>query len=337
MLISNKALDNWITSKNFLNITRGKPVDIPEKETIVDFTLGVFSVSIIINYVKQSSFNSLLVERQVQIEIESEDQEPLDDYLKISKALKGLILFLTNQNSEHENITFFNLHSTHFDYIWLKNNLDERLFPRNFDIRFNKIEKEIKTVFYEWFKDDKLTVIIDLSLEKLYNLGLSNRARFLNACVGLESFHRFYKKQVIDAERVEKRNKIKGLIKDPELFAWFRKESSFWKQPNLITRLNDFSPQIEVILKEVIDYSIEDFLIKVKRTRNEIAHNGEHLKHLNDFDLLVYGRTLEFVLRIEILKKIGLSEHENSLLAQANSRIKSLLGVNNYKKLMSCK
>ena len=177
-----------------------------------------------------------------------------------------------------------------------------------------------------------LLPIYDLLLEKYFNTQLYWSRYFLNMVVGIESFHKEILKRKIDTKnslRFENREKIKKILEsqdDKDLLDFFRQSTSFWKKPELIEILNDeiISQKINSILQGVIEFKLSDLLIKIKKTRNDLAHKGVHLKEFkSDIEILIITKVLEYTLKILVLEYLGvdISNNRNNLIEQGNQLV----------------
>jgi hypothetical protein len=76
-----------------------------------------------------------------------------------------------------------------------------------------------------------------------------------------------------------------------------------------------------------------DFIQKVVSTRNSLAHNGTYKEHLTHIELLLYGKVIEFVIKLEILKLFGTNaEYIQEIKDDSKMHIEILAKLNEYKK-----
>lgn len=192
-----------------------------------------------------------------------------------------------------------------------------------------------------WFNKQKLVPIYDLLLEKYLNTQLYWSRYFLNMVVGIESFHKEILERKIDTKnslRFENREKIKKILEsqdDKDLLQFFRKSTSFWKKTELIEILNDqiISQKINSILLGVIEFKLSDLLVKIKKTRNDLAHKGVHLKEFkSDIEILLITKVLEYTLKILVLEYLGvnISDNRNNLIEQGNQLVSDLYEGNEH-------
>lgn len=335
IILSNPSLNKWVISPNHIDHVDDRNFIIPPKEIISKFKVDDFSVSIFLDYSRSSGFRSLSLERKCYVEIISKKKTHVNDFSEITTKLKKLILFLTNKNPEYDAHYLSNEDGDSYELVNEKNDLREERFSSNLEFRYGDIKEDLAVLCANWFLSKKLNAIVDLSLEKHFNVDLSFQGYFLNMCVAIESFHTNFSDTSEFPEvllKTKNRQVIIDLIEDGNLRQWFKQQSTFWKNPTLFERLTSFSKSIEKIIQDNINCTTEKFILNVKRTRNDIAHKGEYENHLTHFELFLYGKVLELILRIEILKSLGIQDLKNKdLLVDSNKIIKTLVRINEYK------
>lgn len=334
IVLSNPSLNNWVDSPNNFNLTDNWNLVVPKKEIITEFHVEDFSIKIFFDYARTSDFKSMSFERKCFIEIISIKPKHVSDFSEITTNLKRLILFVTNKNPEYDRHFLFNKKNEDFELVNTKNNLTDKRFSSNIEFMYHDLKDNFQTLCTNWFSNKKLDAIVDLSLEKHLNVNLSHQGYFLNMCVAIESYHANFSLKSKSPEmniKLKNRKSISELIEDVDLKKWFNEQSTFWKNPTLFERLTSYENSISKIIENNINCSTTEFIKKVKSTRNDIAHKGEYDNHLTHFELFLFGKVLELILRTEILKSLGIDELKNkNFLSSSNRIINILVNINNY-------
>lgn len=330
------ALAEWIVwDKMIERIGEGK-YQIPDHQQVVNTNIGPFNLAIHNSHSIRSSDKELNVKRVCSVTIEAIEPISLDSFIQSWRHLKKLILFLTHKNPEFAKIFLYTESHNEFEYLQAKQTIRDDRFSISIDLTYHDISDCLNSIISNWFNNKKLNVVIDLALEKLMNTEMSTQGFFLNVCIALETFHSEFisNDEMSIKERLKKRESIAMLIQDQNLAAWFKKESSYWKNPSLKERLFAFKDLITVIKGNVFKaYDVDTFISKVVKTRNDIAHSGEYLKQFTYIELFIAAKVIEFTLRIKIMKEIGINVHNDgkySLLNDARDSITVLARMNNY-------
>lgn len=249
----------------------------------------------------------------------------IDHILKVKK----FILFLTNKNPELSN---FYLNGG-VELIFVFPVLNEPKFPTHIELDYNEVKINFTEIAKLWFENPKLEPISDLILEKHFNVQIPPHRHFFNLSVGLEAFHeKFILKNVPlkDEEIKVRRLEIKESIENEELKQWFSNRSNEWVKPSLKDRLFDIQESIEKVSSGIFDLSTEEFITKIKQTRDDIAHAGIFYKRFESrIELMIVTKIVEFTLRIEVYKMFGLKDSDK-MYNQANKHCKRLALMNGF-------
>lgn len=166
---------------------------------------------------------------------------------------------------------------------------------------------------------------------------MSWRGYFFNVCIALETFHqKFIARSDYFGVKIRSalRSAIANLIRDEELRVWFNEKSAMWSMPSLRERLRDYRETIESIMGNTYEgkFDIDSFIGKVVRTRNDIAHYGTSSNHFNEYELFLAAKTIEYTIRIEILRQIGVNvtAKRRSLVEDARRNVATLARINQY-------
>jgi hypothetical protein len=247
--------------------------------------------------------------------------------------VKKFILFLTNNAPDLSNF-FLN---DDVELIFISAKLNETKFPTHIELDYNEVISKIDAIARNWFENPKLNPITDLILEKHFNSQIPPHRHFFNLAVGLEAFHeKFIIKNVAlkDKEIEVRRLEIKESIKDKELKLWFNNRSKEWVKPSLKDRLFDIQESFEKVSSGIFDMSAEDFITKIKQTRDDIAHAGIYNKRFKEnVELIIVTKIIEFVLRINIYSifNLELNTNKTDMFTEANKLVKQLARINDYK------
>lgn len=336
IIMNSPALNNWITDKSGIKDLEDGKYQIPEKKEILNVDIDNVNISIYLSHSITSSYKELQVSQECRIMIKSDDLVILESFSKIMGHLKKLILFLTNKNPEFEKYSLYK-DGEEYGLINTNDSLKEDRFTQNIHISYLEIKSSLKAIVSFWFKHEKLYPVIDLVLEKCYNTQMSPQGFFLNICVAVETFHRTYglnNKKEIEISSPQNKQEIISLISNNEpLLSWFKEKSKEWEKPTLLERLNDFKETIGYIMGSSFAFDADELINRTKQTRNDMAHTGEYKKRFNRIELLLVAKVIEFTIKLEILKLIGVNIEKRpaSLLENAKQNISILAKLNGYK------
>lgn len=329
------ALAEWIIEKRPIKELDDKTYQVPEYEEIVNINVDAFNVKIHSGHFTRFNLQELNVKKVCTVIIESDVLRKIDEFASIWRDLKKLILFLTNKNPEFGDI-YLRKGDDEYDLINVKDVIRDDKFSQAITISFHHVRDCVQEIVKKWFAHEKLRSVADLVLEKSINTQMSSQGFFLNVCVALETFYDNFLE--IDKEgiarRIKNRKAIEKVIEDDELRNWFKEESSYWKNPTLRERLYGYREVIEFIMGTTFNgkYDTETFIANIVKTRNDMAHSGEYLKRFNSYELFLVGKTIEYTIRLEILRLIGVDvkNTHRPLINEARRNISNLAYLNQY-------
>lgn len=323
--LTSPALNQWINTSYSLDYSNDyKNVSIPEPLTILKYTNENFDLEIKQYFSSSYSRKQVILNRETGITIKFNKAEELKFIIGQVNYLRDLILFLTEQDPQFELESLDNF----YELIILRPNLNSINLRTGVSLNYGDLEDHLPSIIAYWFEKGKLKPIIELILEKYYNQALIIPRFFLNVSVALESFHSNFiakKIELSDSLPMINRDKIlKHLINDQELYDWFRQETSYWKNPNLVDRLFAVQDLIAQIIGDSFQYDVKSFIRKVKNTRNKLAHQGIYDSEFKTFvELLMATKTIELTVRLLILKNMGVNiqDEDQPLICLANNTI----------------
>ncbi|MCC5923119.1 MAG: hypothetical protein JJT77_04985 [Crocinitomicaceae bacterium] len=299
------ALENWINdntvSTNLIETPEGLQLTIPNRTVLHTVSTTIGDISIIKGFDKEIGLRDAKLLRKTRIEIQLTKPLHFDEINQILIQLKRLILFLAHESPQIGNYIFpLNERKS----IVLKehsrfNNLSG--FSEGLELNYREIKPDIETIIKNWFEKEKLVQIIELIQEKYMNTNLSFQNYFFNCSVAVESFHKCI---------------VKGKF-------------------SLRNRISHFAESIASIIGKHISISTDDFIDKIVKTRNNIAHEGKYLEDLTMLELLLFGKVLELVIKIEILKELGVTSPKilEAFYEDARNTVGSLAEMNGYNKV----
>lgn len=338
------ALESWIVdnsvSLDLVNSQDERHLIIPNKKTIhkVKTKLGTIAIN--------RGFDSLVgsgdakLTRKSAISIEFNESKHFDEISQFLVEIKRLIIFLTHEPPDIERYSL-PLEGVSKSIILKYNSLFTTTsgFSEGIELEYLDIKPNLEALIKNWIEKEKLVQVIELIQEKYMNTELSFQNYFLNCCVALEGFHlRFIKKDISQEtkEAIEKRKSertsISSLITDEDLKRVFQSATTDWKNSTFKEKILHFESSIDFIKGDNFKDSTEEFIRNVVNTRNKIAHEGEYLKYLTELELLLYGKVLEFVIKIEILKILGIEDEKllEKFQTDARDRVRVLAEMNGY-------
>lgn len=305
---------------------------VPEPSYPLIKELQLFKLSWQLAYLVESGRKEVVLNQISSLNSEFNEDiswvQIVDHILKVKK----LIIFITNKNPRLSNFFL----DDRVELFFVQPKLNDAKFPSNLDLEYRVTKSHLPKFIEMWFEDSRLEPITDLILEKHFNFDTPPHRHFFNLAVGLESFHREFISEDValhDVTSILNRDKIKELIEDPELKQWFRDKSNFWKKPTLKDRLFDLQETIERVSVGIFNLGVEELITKIKQTRDDIAHAGIFYKRFGSrIELMIVTKIVEFTLRIEVYKKIGLNlevdMHE--IYNEANQLCKVLARLNDF-------
>ena len=300
--LDSKALDQWVVNKFRLSYfetnQEENSLSIPKRKVIHKTNTKFVTISIIQGFDKSIGSYDADFQRKTLIEITFKQDLHFDEINKYLVRLKRLILFLTHDSPKIVDYSFVQANGSSARLKERSRFNDVSGFSEGIELNYLDIKPHLETIIKNWIEKEKLVQVIELIQEKYMNTSLSFQNYFLNCCVALESFH----------------------------------SKLIHKKSTLRERVTFFEHSIAGIKDDFTTISSKDFISKVVNTRNKIAHEGEYLEYLTEFELLLYGKVLEFVVKIEILKILGIEDKKllEKFQTDAKNRVRILAEMNGY-------
>ena len=335
---SSTALNKWIGREFALEFSK-ENIKIPPRKSILSTKTNFGSFSLFLGFDLCIGSINAEINRKTVVEFQFSDEIQLDEIQAFLLKLRRLILFLTHESPGIERYVFSSdtlkgiIQPEYSPF----NNLSG--FSSGINLRYGSVKGNLETIVKNWIEKDELIQIVELIQEKYMNTSLSFQNYFLNCCVSLESYHQRIVKKGYSEEikqkiktREQQRKTIATLIADTVILKQFNDGTNDWKKPTLKERLEHFKDLISQIKPEVIGLNYDQFIQKIVQTRNKIAHEGEYLKYMTEFELFLFGKILEFTMKIELLKSIGFNNQIelNHIIIASNKSIERLARINNY-------
>jgi hypothetical protein len=339
------ALTRWMNHSDFAHkLSKNQTsnsVSIPQDITVSEAVIDSLKITVKIIFPYTSNDDKFEIEKSSLVFFE---ENTLISYSKLKKTIgrfKKLFLFLSNVSADESTISFQMENPEENDLeIWCKligniNTEVETKFRDSPQLRFQDLRNQFDQIIQQWYSNEKLVVVTDLILEKKFNTELSWKSYYLNLCVAIESFTDIVKPKTLFPgvkEREIQRDLISTLIEDPDLNKWFRKNTTYWKNPETKDRLRIYNTTIEYLMGDIFEFNSEQMITKIKKTRDLIAHTGSYLKEFSQLELLISGKILEFTIRAELLSFV-LPESEkvvDKFLLEGKNQLTYIAKANNY-------
>ncbi len=346
-IVNIPSLYNWVgisTINNKLWDEKKIYSEIPEEIKLATFEK--YQLLFSFSYQSKVSKNELLIKQYTKLKIIALDDDiHLGKLVEIITHFKKFLLFIANESPISESITLFH-HSYKYEnneqlipmYL-ITNSVRQNNIQKSISAtwtKFNEIQENIEEIIKIWYDNMDLYSSVDLLIEKFLNPKLSRENDFLNSCFAIETFHRRFKKIEIfkKSEFKRIRKSIIDKIEDNNLKKFFNEKLSYANEPTFRARLLDLKSYFENILPSNID--IEDYLIKIVKTRNFLVHRGKKENIFDNFDMFYAARYIESVVRICILielkvpdklieKTIDYSKYNLSQMYYMNKKMKPSL------------
>lgn len=335
-IVKSTALLNWFRVYHTVDISsNAKILTIPESLDVFDKNLRDFRLRFCLQFGGSFGYHDISLEHLCFGTIDYINPMYISEIHETIILLRKFILFVTNDNPNFSRITL-QRHSDEFiEWLITFPVVDATKFSTNIQTDHSVIEPHLNTILRYWFENDKFQFVIDLLLEQYFNTNLSIPRYFQNMCVALESYHSNFiqNKLPVSSEVVKNRKYILDLLQDsPDVLDWFDKQSQFWINPQFADRLNTYRDLLARLFGETIDCDINDLVTKIKQTRNEITHQGNPHKRFNHTELILAAKTLEFAIKLSILKEFGVTIEKGdfSIINEFARRIEILASINSY-------
>lgn len=320
-----------------------KIFEVPQEIEVSISKIEDLEVIVRIVYPFSSSGDKFEIERSSLVIFKSDADQPFDYFINNVNKFKKLFFLFSNINPEPSTLSFkdieMGMEKTSLG--WFKI-VGEHVEPKNVkfrdtpEIRFRNLRNQFSKLVETFYKEDDLATVVDLILERRYNVDLAWKSYFLNLVVAIESFTDITKPKTNFPSlktRLQKRDEISELIEDTELRIWFRENTKYLKKPETRDKILIYSDSIEYLMGVTFEFDVDVMISKMKKTRDLIAHTGKYDKVFSPLELFMAGKILEFTLRAELFKII-LPESKkivDDFLEEGKRRIKYLATANKYK------
>ena len=314
------GLHRWIKLPNINNdLYSNNALTIEGVEDIEIFQNDEFSLEFCPYYSQhlRREDNSTTIITKVSLRIKSKIEIDFWKYLNLIDEVKKIIHLLSNESTKSDSITFYTDDNVEVKLFSEDNNSISGNSFTNSSLKFSEITN-LHSLFDNWFKNRNIQTSIDLILEKSKNNKLSRENYFLNNCFAIETFHRRFKnfKLYKPSEFRDIKKQILINIEKSEIRSTIENSLAHLNEPNFRRRLLDFKDDFDsILLKEIMS---EEYITKIVKTRNSLVHRSSDKNTFDDFDLLYSAIFLENLVKINILRLIGV---EDELLEKYNSNI----------------
>ena len=335
--LTSPALTKWVIEKEGIRTLGNKTYQVSEEKEIARVTIESIEIVIRLEHSITHSFNNLEINKVCSISLESASMIDISVFSELMRHLKKLILFITHKDPEFERYFVYKDKHSNYEIINTNKSLKDSQFTQGIQVRYRDVNALLAEIMQKWFGLKKLHTVIDLILERCYNTEMSTQGYFLNVCMGIEIFQNTFGKKadeiINSADKINK-EKVISRLDDVVLLKWFNEKSQGWNNPNLKSRLMQFEMEIKQMINGVFDLSTEQFIDKIKDTRNDIVHRGTYKKQFAGSELFIAIKVVEFVLRLEIMKLIGIDINKApySLSENARRNVAILNGMNKGKR-----
>jgi hypothetical protein len=318
-IVNIPSLFDWVgisAIKNRLWTENKLYSEIPEEIKLATFE----KYELLFSFGYQSKFakNKIHLNQYTNLKIVAlKDEIHLSDLLDIIVHFKKFILLIANESPFSETITLF---SNKYKY-----EHDRQLIPIDLvvnperqnniqlsisaiRIEFNKIQNNFEEIIKTWYENTKLYSSIDLIIEKFLNPKLSRENDFLNSCFSIETFHRRFRKLEVFEKPIFKkiRKSIIDNIENDDHKKFIKEKLAYANEPTFRARLLDLKTRFENILPS--DMNVDDYIIKIVKTRNFLVHRTQNENTFDDFDMFYAARYIESIVRICILIELKFPE-----------------------------
>lgn len=313
------SLYEWVgisVMKNRLWTEKKLYSEIPED--ILLATFEKYQLLFSFGYYSSIAENEIHLKQYTNLKIVAlQDDMHLSEFIEIITHFKKFLLLIANKSHISDSITFYN---NKYKY-----ENDQGLIPMELvthsksqskiqlsisavRIEYKELQNNFEEIIKTWYENTNLYSSIDLVIEKFLNPNLSRENDFLNSCFAIETYHRRFRKvEVIEKSEFNRiRKSIIEVIENEEYKKFFSEKLSYANEPSFRIRLLDLKEHFENILPQSID--IDDYIIKVVKTRNFLVHRGESKNTFDDFDMFYAARYVESIVRICILIELKVPE-----------------------------
>ncbi len=333
IVLTSPVLTKWIIEKDGIEAIDNNTYKIPEEKEITKVEIENINIVIRLGHSTSYSSDTLQINKVCSISLESSSLVDISIFSGMMTHLKKLILFITHKNPEFKEYFLFKDKNSDYQLINTNESLRDDRFTQGIQVRYSNVKNSFAEIIKKWFELKKLHSVIDLSLEKCYNTEMSMQGFFLSVCMSIEIFQNNFGKKtsdILDREICLNKEKISESIQDENLAIWFKEKSQYWNNPTFKDRFMQFKDEVEKLINGVFNLSAEEFIDKIKEARNDIVHRGTYKKQFTGSELFLAAKIIEFVLRLEMMKLIGIDtmEKPNSLFDNAKNNIDVLVRIN---------
>jgi hypothetical protein len=340
---NSKALETWgsenVLQLDFEELTDSLCLRVPNRIVLHKVLTHKGDIEITQGFERQLGSSMATIRRETTISIEFKEKTHFDQIELLLLQIKRLILFITHESPQIDSFNFSN--GAYRPIVMQEKSRFNSIsgFSVGLQLDYFLVKPYIERVIKNWIENEKMFQIIELIQENYMTTTLSFQNYFLNCCVAVESFHvRFIKGNVTNDVkqnikcRTQGREFISSIIHDEDIRNTFLNNTTNWKTTSFKEKLSHFSEAINRIKGQHITIPSDEFIDKLVKTRNKIAHEGDYLKYLTEFELLLFGKVLEQVVKIEILKLLGIDNIQtlDEFYLDATYRVDSLARMNNY-------
>lgn len=319
-IVNIPSLYDWVgisAIKNRLWTEKKLYSEIPEEIKLATFE----KYQLLFSFGYQSKFakNEIHLSQYTNLKIVAlENDIHLSDLLETIVHFKKFILLIANESPISETITLFN-NKYKYDQDGQLIPIDLVANPKRQNniqlsisatrIEFKEIQNSFEEIIRTWYENTDLYSSIDLIIEKFLNPKLSRESDFLNSCFSIETFHRRFRKiEVFKKPEFKKiRKSIVDNIENEEVKKFINEKLSYANEPTFRARLFDLKTRFVNILPSNVN--IDDYIIKIVKTRNFLVHRTQNENVFDEFDMFYAARYIESIVRICILIELKFPEN----------------------------
>lgn len=325
------SLNEWIRRLTLTGslIFDGR-IEYTKPEKILLFENKEYSVQIGF-CLKESRNESITINQYCELEINSKNNslnvfELFSVYKKI-KIFLGFIGIFGKKQDE------FYLREENLKYDGQDAPITMKFFTKNFDtnnigilthkkINFTDIEGSLDKILNNWMTNTDIQDSIILVMEKYTFIKLTVETYFLNTCFAIETFHRKNKFNsvfsVADFKKIK--NSIRSKLETPDELKLFNDKLQFANEPSFKDRLVSLKSEFESITFEGLD--IEEYIVRIVKTRNYLVHRGSKKNVFNSLDMYYAAVYLETLTKFCIMETIGFEkELLNTIFKDTGTKI----------------
>jgi hypothetical protein len=319
-IVNIPSLYDWVgisAIKNRLWTEKKLYSEIPDEIKLATFE----KYQLLFSFGYQSKFakNEIHLSQYTNLKIVAlENDIHLSDLLETIVHFKKFILLIANESPISETITLFN-NKYKYDQDGQLIPIDLVANPKRQNniqlsisatrIEFKEIQNGFEEIIRTWYENTDLYSSVDLIIEKFLNPKLSRENDFLNSCFSIETFHRRFRKiEVFKKPEFKKiRKSIVDNIENEEVKKFINEKLSYANEPTFRTRLFDLKTRFDNILPSTVN--IDDYIIKIVKTRNFLVHRTQNENVFDEFDMFYAARYIESIVRICILIELKFPEN----------------------------